>query len=157
MSSQDLKLRLIHFLFFVMRKFLVSIFLIVAVNAGVSAQNEQGGNQRPSMDRTEWVKRRTERMVQQYGLNEKQAAELQALNEKQMTMMPRGNGQRPQRPEGAPAPQQGPRPGGNWQEMQKQYNEELQKIMTADQFKAYTEDMEKRRQERQNRQGRPQW
>ena len=68
-------------------------------------------------------------------------------------MTPRGNGQRPQRPEG----QQGPRPGGNWQEMMKQYNEELQKIMTADQFKAYTEDMEKRRQERQNRQGPPQW
>ena len=139
-----------------MRKFLVSIFLLFVVNAGVSAQNGQGRNRRSSMGRKECVERLTERMVQQYGLNEKQAAELQALNEKQMMMMPRGNGQRPQRPEGAQAPQ-GPRPGGNWQEMQKQYNEELQKIMTADQFKAYTEDMEKRRQERQNRQGRPQW
>ena len=143
-----------------MKKFLVSIFLIAAVGTGASAQNEQGGNQRPRMDRSEWVKRRTEMMVQKYGLNEKQAAALKELNEKQM-MMPRGNGQRPQRPEGAPAPrpegQQGPRPGGNWQEMQKQYNEELQKIMTADQFKAYTEDQEKRRQERQNRQGPPQW
>ena len=138
-----------------MKKFLVSIFLIAAVGTGASAQNEQGGNQRPRMDRTEWVKRRTEMMVQKYGLDEKQAAALKELNEKQM--MPRGNGQRPQRPEGAQAPQQGPRPGGNWQEMMKQYNEELQKIMTADQFKAYTEDMEKRRQERQNRQGPPQW
>ena len=140
-----------------MRKFIVSIFLIAAVSINASAQNEQGGR-RPRMDRTEWAKRRTERMVQKYGLNEKQAAALKELNEKQM--MPRGNGQRPQRPEGAPAPRpegQGPRPGGNWQEMQKQYNEELQKIMTADQFKAYTEDMEKRRQERQNRQGPPQW
>ena len=122
-----------------MRKFLVSIFLIVAVSVGASAQNEQGGNRRPSMDRTEWVKKRTERMVQKYGLNEKQAAELQALNEKQM---PRGNGQRRQRPEGGQAPrpegQQGQRHGGNRQEMMKQYNEELQKIMTADQFKAYT-------------------
>lgn len=137
-----------------MKKFLVSIFLIAAVGMDVSAQNEQGGNQRPRMDRTEWVKRRTEMMVQKYGLDEKQAVALKELNEKQM--MPRGNGQRPQRPEGAQG-QQGSRPGGNWQEMMKQYNEELQKIMTADQFKAYTEDMEKRRQERQNRQGPPQW
>lgn len=137
-----------------MKKFLVSIFLIAAVGMDASAQNEQGGNQRPRMDRTEWVKRRTEMMVQKYGLDEKQAAALKELNEKQM--MPRGNGQRPQRSEGAQG-QQGPRPGGNWQEMMKQYNEELQKIMTADQFKAYTEDMEKRRQERQNRQGPPQW
>ena len=129
-----------------MKKFLVSIFLIAAVGTGASAQNEQGGNQRPRMDRSEWVKRRTEMMVQKYGLDEKQAAALKELNEKQM--MPRGNGQRPQRPEGAQG-QQGPRPGGNWQE--------LQKIMTADQFKAYTEDQEKRRQERQNRQGPPQW
>ena len=115
-----------------MKKFLVSIFLIAAVGTGASAQNEQGGNQRPRMDRSEWVKRRTDMMVQKYGLDEKQAAALKELNEKQM--MSRGNGQRPQRPEGAQAPQQGPRPGGNWQEMMKQYNEELQKIMTADQF-----------------------
>ncbi len=139
-----------------MRKFIVSIFLIAAVSVTASAQNEQGGNRRPRMDRSEWVKRRTERMVQQYGLNEEQAKALQELNEKQM---PRGNGQRHGKPDSAraerPEGQRGPRPGGNWQEMQKQYNEQLQKIMTADQFKAYTEDMEKRRQERANRPGRP--
>ena len=139
-----------------MRKFIVSIFLIVAVSVTASAQNEQGGNRRPRMDRSEWVKRRTERMVQQYGLNEEQAKALQELNEKQM---PRGNGQRHGRPDSAraerPEGQRGPRSGGNWQEMQKQYDEQLQKIMTADQFKAYTEDMEKRRQERANRPGRP--
>ena len=144
-----------------MRKIIVSIFLIAAVSISASAQNEQGGNRRPHMDRTEWAKKRTERMVQKYGLNEKQAEALLALNEKQM---PRGNGprrpERPERPDTTKAPrpdgQKGPRPGGNWQEMQKQYNEELQKIMTADQFKTYMEDMEKRRQERQNRQGFPQ-
>ena len=139
-----------------MRKFIVSIFLIAAVSINASAQNEQGGR-RPRMDRTEWAKRRTERMVQKYGLNEKQAEALLALNEKQM---PRGNSSRPERRDSAKAPRpdgpRGSRPGGNWQEMQKQYNEELQKIMTADQFKAYMEDMEKRRQERQNRQGPPQ-
>ena len=79
MSSQDLKLRLIQFKFFVMKKFLVSIFLIAAVGVGASAQNEQGGNQRPRMDRSEWVKRRTEMMVQKYGLNEKQAAALRDI------------------------------------------------------------------------------
>ncbi len=140
-----------------MRKFIASIFLIVAVSINASAQNEQGGNRRPRTDRTEWAKRRTERMVQKYGLNEKQAEALLALNEKQM---PRGDSSRPERRDSAKTPrpdgQRGSRPGGNWQEMRKQYNEELQKIMTADQFKAYMEDMEKRRQERQNRQGHPQ-
>ena len=140
-----------------MRKFIASIFLIVAVSINASAQNEQGGNRRPHTDRTEWAKRRTERMVQKYGLNEKQAEALLALNEKQM---PRGNSSRPERRDSAKTPrpdgQRGSRPGGNWQEMRKQYNEELQKIMTADQFKAYMEDMEKRRQERQNRQDHPQ-
>ena len=140
-----------------MRKFIASIFLIVAVSINASAQNEQGGNRRPRTDRTEWAKRRTERMVQKYGLNEKQAEALLALNEKQMS---RGNSSRPERRDSAKTPrpdgQRGSRPGGNWQEMRKQYNEELQKIMTADQFKAYMEDMEKRRQERQNRQGHPQ-
>ena len=62
-----------------MRKFIVSIFLIAAASVVASAQNEQGGNRRPSMDRTEWVKKRTERMVQKYGLDEKQAAALKAL------------------------------------------------------------------------------
>lgn len=139
-----------------MRKFIVSIFLIAAVSTGASAQNEQGGNRPPRMDRTEWAKRRTEMMVQKYGLNEEQAKALQELNEKQM---PRGNGQRPPRPDSTqaerPKGSRGPRPGGNWQEMQKEYNEQLQKIMTADQFKAYMEDMEKRRQKRGNRPGRP--
>lgn len=139
-----------------MRKFIVSIFLIAAVSTGASAQNEQGGNRPPRMDRTEWAKRRTEMMVQKYGLNEEQAKALQELNEKQM---PRGNGQRPPRPDSTQAERpkrpRGPRPGGNWQEMQKEHNEQLQKIMTADQFKAYMEDMEKRRQERGNRPGRP--
>ena len=139
-----------------MRKFIVSIFLIAAVSTGASAQNEQGGNRPPRMDRTEWAKRRTEMMVQKYGLNEEQAKALQELNEKQM---PRGNGQRPPRPDSTQAERpkgpRGHRPGGNWQEMQKEYNEQLQKIMTADQFKAYMEDMEKRRQERGNRPGRP--
>lgn len=139
-----------------MRKLIVSIFMIAAININVSAQNEQGGNRRPQMDRTEWAKRRTERMVQKYGLNEQQAAALQALNEKQM---PRG--QRPEKSDSSqvqkPEGQRGQHMGGRGNDFRKQYNEELQKIMTADQFKAYMDDMEKRRQERRNRQGRPQW
>lgn len=139
-----------------MKELFISIFTIATVCLTASAQNEQGGYGRPQMDRTEWAKRRTERMVQKYGLNEQQAAALQALNEKQM---PRGNGPRPQRPANKdsvnaqrPMGQRGPRMGG---EFMKQYNEELQKIMTADQFKAYMEDMEKRRQERGQRPRRP--
>lgn len=138
-----------------MKKTFLSIFTIATVCLTASAQNEQGGYGRP-MDRTEWAKRRTERMVQKYGLNEQQAAALQALNEKQK---PRDIGQRPQSPANKdsvktqrPNGRRGPRMGG---EFMKQYNEELQKIMTADQFKAYMEDMEKRRQERGQRPRRP--
>lgn len=141
------------FYFIGMKRIIISIFMMAVACFSASAQNEQGGFNRPNMDSAEWAKRRTERMVQKYGLNEQQAAALQALNEK----MPRRNGRRPeskdsvdaQRPNG----QRGPRMGG---EFMKQYNEKLQKIMTADQFKAYMEDMEKRQQERRNRPHRPQ-
>lgn len=151
-----------------MKKFILSLIAMLTVMTSAFAQNEGNNGQRPRFNREEMVKFRTERMVKKYGLNAEQAAALLALNEKQMPMMrhPR-NGQRPekadstaQRPrrEGKKAEGMGERKNrGHRFERQNMeaYNAELQKIMTAEQYKSYQEDMEKMRKEgprnRQNR------
>lgn len=131
------------------------------------AQWNGGNGQRPRMDRSEMIKMRTEQMVKQYGLNEEQAAALQALNEKTMSQMggARRDGQRPERTDSARVrPErrngesrgqgnggarmrggQGPRSFGAYNN--EEYNAELQKIMTPEQYKAYTENREKMMQQ----------
>ena len=130
---------------------------MLTVSVTVAAQSENGNGQRPRFNREEMIKSRTEMMVKKYGLNEEQAAQLQALNEKQMPQMraPRNGqkqekadstSQRPRR-EGKNADGQGRRREGP-QRMggfdMEAYNAELQKIMTPEQYKAYQEDMSKR-------------
>ena len=149
------------------KQIMKQIFLSIAVmllSINTNAQDNQG--QRPEgrkIDNTEMVKRRTEGTVKQYGLNEEQAKQLLELNTKYADAFGGGfRGMRGQRPEG--------RQGGNGQrgqrpemteEMRKQmeearkqreesmknYDAELQKILTADQYKAYKEDQEKRMRE----------
>ena len=143
--------------------FTIAASKLLSIAAMAQDNNPQNG-QRP--DPKEMIQRRTDRIVQQYGLNEEQAKQLLSLNTKYADMMtPRfGRGQRP-------GGQGGARPGGNRQrpaqgdsirqprgqrpeggqrpgmsEQMKAYNEELQKIMTPDQFKAYQADQERMRQ-----------
>lgn len=141
---------------------------MLTVMTSALAQNEGNNGQRPRFNREEMVKFRTERMVKRYGFNAEQAAALLALNEKQMPMMrhPRRGNQ----PEKADSTSQRPRREGNkadakgqrmdrWHRIGKHnieaYNAELQKIMTAEQYKSYQEDMEKmRKQGPRNRQNR---
>lgn len=151
-----------------MKQFILSLIAMLAITASAFAQFQGDNGQRPRFNREEMIKARTEMMVKKYGLNAEQAAALLALNEKQMPMMhhPR-HGQQPekadstaQRPrrEGKKAEGMGERKdrghrfGGQNIEA---YNAELQKIMTAEQYKSYQEDMEKMRKEgprrRQNR------
>ena len=112
----------------------------------------------------EMIKHRTERMVKEYNLNDKQAKQLQELNTKYADMMrpmhrhggPGHHGMRDQRPE-PPKDMKGEKPEppkGDMKEMRekmekdmKAYDEELQKIMTPEQYKNYKADMEKRRKE----------
>lgn len=139
-----------------MKRIILSLVAIVALSTATFAQWQGGNGQRQRFNREEMVKNRTEMMVKKYGLNEEQAAALQALNEKSMAQLggPR-DGKRPekadstkQRPrrerqnrEGmGERPQRGPRFGG---QLNAEYDVELQKIMTADQYKAYKEDMDK--------------
>jgi len=149
--------------------FTIAASMLLSIAAMAQDNNPQNG-QRP--DPKEMIQRRTDRTVQQYGLNEEQAKQLLSLNTKYADMMtprfgrgqrpggrggarPGGNRQRPaqgdsirqprgQRPEGGQRPQGGQRP--EMSEQMKAYNEELQKIMTPDQFKAYQADQERMRQ-----------
>ena len=95
-------------------------------------------------DKAEMVRCQTQRMVEKYGLNEEQAARLQALNEEYAGKLPkpgmRGPGMRPgpgkhgPRPEGGFKPKEGERPqlteeqkAARKAEMEKRH-EEMQKI-----------------------------
>lgn len=141
---------------------------MLTVMTSALAQNEGNNGQRPRFNREEMVKFRTERMVKRYGLNAEQAAALLALNEKQLPMM--RHSRRGNQPEKADSTSQRPRREGNKADAKGQrmdrghrigkhnieaYNAELQKIMTAEQYKSYQEDMEKmRKQGPRNRQNR---
>ena len=156
-----------------MKQTLLSIAALLLLSTAAMAQNGQGqrpNGQR--LDRTEMIQRRTDGVVKKYGLNEEQAKQLLSLNTKYADQMgPRGgrgggqgmrDGQRRQRPEGGdslrqqrpqrpqgeagqrPQGQRGPQMGGQMNEQMKAYNEELQKILTPEQYKAYQADQEER-------------
>lgn len=143
------------------------ILALVAVMTMTAAQAQDGNRQRGErrqFDRTEMLKNRTDEVVKKYGLDKQQADKLLELNKKYADKMgPRMGGPRGQRP--------GARPGGNEggqqrgqrpelteeqkqqmeaqrkerEEAMKQYDEELQKIMTPEQYEAYKKDQAKRR------------
>lgn len=142
--------------------------LIAAMSITVANAQEDNRPQREgrrSFDQTEMVKRRTDDVVKKYSLSNEQAEKLLALNTKYADKigfrMRGGNrGGRGARP----APNFGGN-GGNRPEMteemkqnmekmrqerqesMKKYDEELQTIMTPEQYKAYKADNEKRMRE----------
>ena len=142
--------------------------MMAALLVGTSAMaQEEQNNQRPprKFDKTEMVKHRTDETVSRYKLNDKQAKQLLELNNKYADKMgPRGHrhGQpgagRPPMP---PKDMKGKRPeppkdDAKMQERHKEmeatmkaYDAELQKIMTADQYKSYQADQKKMRERRQ--------
>ena len=116
--------------------------------SSIALAQEKNDNRKQEM-----IKHRTERTVKEYNLNDKQAKQLLELNTKYADMMrpmhrhggPGHHGMRGQRPEP---------PKGDMKEMHekmekdmKAYDEELQKILTPEQYKNYKSDMEKRRKE----------
>ena len=139
-----------------MKHFILSLVTMLTVTVSASAQFQGGEGQRPRFNREEMIKSRTEMMVKKYGLDADQAAKLQTLNEKQMPQM-RGM-RNAQKHEKADSTAQRPRREGKMRDEQgqrhergqrmgafnmKAYNEELEKIMTPEQYKAYQEDMQK--------------
>ena len=143
----------------VMKQIIMTLAAILFVSSTALAQ-EKNDNRKQEM-----IKHRTERTVNEYNLNDKQAKKLLDLNTKYADMMrpmhrpggPGHHGMRGQRPEPPkdmkgemPEPPKGDMKGmrEKMEKDMKAYDEELQKIMTPEQYKKYKADMKKRRMER---------
>ena len=164
-----------------MKKMILTLVAVIAISSTALAQDQQGPRPERKFSKTEMAKHRTDEMAKEYKLSDKQAKQLQALNEKYADKMggPRHGhhhhghlGMKPPKDDKRPeakktdgttqaTPQQPPKEGKRpelTEEQKKQmeaehkqmettrkaYDAELQKIMTADQFKQYQEDMKKR-------------
>ena len=161
-----------------MKQMIMTLLAAVMVSTAAIAQDRDSN--KPSEDnnrKQEMVKHRTDKMVEDYQLNDKQAKKLLALNTEYADMMrphhhghhgPHGmRGQRPEpprddmrgeRPEPPTEDMKGQRPEppkGDRQdrrekmkEKMKAYDAELQKIMTPEQYEKYKTDMQQRREKR---------
>ncbi len=160
-----------------MKKVILALVAIMTMTAAQAQGDRQGNRERRQFDNTEMAKRRTDDAVKKYGLDEDQAAKLLALNTKYADKMgpgmggPRrgGRGQRPapdfgngqdnqgqqgQRPEmSEEARQKMEQNRKEREEAMKAYDEELQTIMTPDQYKAYQADREAMRKNFGGRRG----
>ena len=146
-----------------MKQLLMTIVAAVMFSSAAMAQDQEKGKKKEEM-----AKHRTEKMVKDYDLNDKQAAKLLELNTKYADKMrphrgphgPHGpHGMKGQRPEPPKGDMKGERPEPPTKEMkaemekkraemekeQKAYDAELQKILTPDQYKLYQHDMQKHR------------
>lgn len=151
----------------IMKQMIMTLLAAVMVSTAASAQDKDSN--KPSMDnnrKQEMVKHRTDKMVEDYQLNDKQAKKLLALNTEYADKIrphhrgphgPQGpHGMRGQRPEPPkenmngerPEPPKGDRPDRRKEmaETMKAYDAELQKIMTAEQYEKYKADMKQRRE-----------
>lgn len=161
-----------------MKRMILTLMAVAVVGTAAFAQEKKECQcQDQKFDKTEMVKHRTDETVKRYNLNDKQAKQLLELNNKYADKMgprpphhghkggpgrpPKDNkkdakGQRPEPPKDGKRPT--PPQDGKRQEHRKQmeetmkaYDAELQKIMTAEQFKSYQADMKKRREHREKK------
>lgn len=154
-----------------MKRMILALVATMTMTAAMAQGDNKQGKSDRKFDKTEMIKHRTDDAVKRYGLNEEQAAKLLSLNTKYADKMgPRmggrgGRGMRP-RPNFGGNDQQGQRPEmtdemkaqmkaqrEEHQKAMQAYDTELQAIMTADQYKAYKADMEKRMKEGPRRGG----
>lgn len=158
-----------------MRQFAIAIAAALCMSTAVMAQTTQQDNKRQRPNSEQRVQMRTERMVERYGLNQEQAAKLQALNKEYEGKMgprhrhggPRHDGQRPPRDVKEKRtdmkPQQregrGPRPSAEMMQQMKAdreaYDAKLSKIMTPKQFEQYQQDEAKMKEHHGQRMGKP--
>lgn len=152
-----------------MKRFLIALIAIVAMTTTSFAQNDNEKQDRPKFDPTEMLKKRTEATAKRYGLDEAQTAKLQELNSKYArSMMPAPHMRPPrdgkrdrqqrdsvnrQQPK-MPTEEQKAKMAHHEKEQEAEmlaYNEALQSIMTADQYKHYLADMQRRMLQGQQR------
>ena len=149
-----------------MKKILLTLAAAFIMSATAFAQGGFGGGQ---FDPEQMIKMRTDRTVEQYKLNAEQAKQLLELNTKYNDRLMGGFGRMGGGRRGGGGMGQGG-PGGGFgqggqmpqltdeqraqmeearkkrEEAQKEYDAELEKIMTPEQFKQYQEDQKNRRQ-----------
>ena len=133
-----------------MKQFLMTLAAALFISSAALAQDKKENR------KEEMIKHRTERMAKDYNLSDKQKKQLLDLNTKYGDMMRPmhrhgHHGMKGQRPE---PPKDDKKMAEKRQEMEatmKAYDAELQKIMTADQFKSYQEDQKKFREKRHKR------
>ena len=146
-----------------MKKMMMTLLAAVVVSTAAVAQNKDDNKSPQDNNRKqEMVKHRTDKMVEDYQLNDQQARQLLELNTKYADKMrphhprhhgPHGmKGQRPEPPKGDKKGERPEPPKGDRQDRRKEmdetmkaYEAELQKIMTPEQFKKYQADMQQRR------------
>lgn len=142
-----------------MKKMILAFIAVLALSTGAYAQNN---DQRMKMTPQEMIQKRTDRIVQKYGLDSNQAKQLLELNQKYAGKMGamgmrgpgRGQGMRGQGMNGQGMNQQRQRP--SLEDMQKRveqmkadsaaYHQGLQKIMTKDQYEKFMNDRQNFRQ-----------
>ena len=138
-----------------MKKILMTLAAAFMMSAAAFAQGGFGGGQ---FDPEQMIKMRTDRTVEQYKLNADQAKQLLELNKKYNDRLMGGfggfggrrgggmgqGGQMPELTEEQRTQMEEARK--KREEAQKEYDAELEKIMTPDQFKQYQEDQKNRRQ-----------
>ena len=152
-----------------MKKMMITMMASILVSTTVFAQDDkkQDKHHERKFDKTEMVKHHTDETVKRYQLNDKQAKQLLALNNKYADKMkPQGphrhhghhgmgqppkdrkdmKGKRPEPPKEG-QDMKGKRPERPMDDTMKAYEAELQKIMTPEQYKSYKVDMEKRREQ----------
>lgn len=145
-----------------MKKVMMAI-LMMAMSANVMAQEETDGQrpERKPRDRQEMIQKRTDHMVEKYGLNSEQAEQLLTLNKEYADKMRpmrgefRRHAKKVQPAEGKlekvqpveGKPEKVKPVEAKPEEVKKDmdaYEAKLQKIMTEEQFKAYKADRQKR-------------
>ena len=125
------------------KRIVLALVAMVTVSTAAVAQPDQPRRERPN--KTEMIKKRTDNMVQKYGLNEAQATKLLELNTKYADKMrPGGRHFGPRPPRDGQATEEGQRRPAEMEA----YDKELQEILTSDQYQQYKTDREKMRQER---------
>ena len=152
-------------------KRMMMMMAAVLISASAVAQTDTQ-DQRPEkkFDKTEMAKHRTDRMVERYSLDDKQAKKLLELNNKYADKMGPHGGRPPHGPKGAPGRPPKDKPEGHrpeppkdgkhmgppkdkkqMEETMKAYDAELREILTAEQYKTYQADMQKREADHQKK------
>ena len=149
-----------------MKRMTLTLMAALLIATSAMAQEEKNEARQPrKFDKTEMVKHRTNETVSRYKLSDKQAKQLLELNTKYADKMgPRGPhhpghpghpgaGRPPMPPKDAKAnrPPMPPKDDSKMKEHRKEmeknmkaYDAELKKIMTAEQYKSYQDDMKNR-------------